>query len=137
MRTTQALLLTLAGRQPDSPQAEAAVRELADQDGADSTALLARLPPRWRDSAPVQAQRLRNGGEAPGGAGGTSRLEEALAVLRRWPEDPASWDLQWDLAREQLLKGRWGQAQTLLSGIDSRELFVSNEDLTPFKNPCR
>jgi soluble lytic murein transglycosylase len=27
----------------------------------------------------------------------------ALEVMNRWPDDPASWDLQWELARKQLL----------------------------------
>ncbi|MFY8148790.1 MAG: transglycosylase SLT domain-containing protein [Prochlorococcaceae cyanobacterium] len=102
-------LLALVRRSPDAPQAEAAVRSLSEHQG--SLPLLEQLPPRWRGSAPVQA-RLAHG------RGGTA----ALAVLQRWPGDPASWDLQWDLAREALLQGRWQQAATLLEAIRLEQL---------------
>ena len=47
-----------------------------------------------------------------------------LAVLQRWPNDPASWELQWQQARQALLKRQWATATTLLSAPIGRELPV-------------
>jgi soluble lytic murein transglycosylase len=47
-----------------------------------------------------------------------------LAVLQRWPNDPASWELQWQRARQALLKRQWATATTLLSAPIGRELPV-------------
>ncbi|MEA5415451.1 lytic transglycosylase domain-containing protein, partial [Synechococcus sp. BA-132 BA5] len=46
----------------------------------------------------------------------------ARALLRRWPLDPASRTLQWDLVRERLLAGRWRAAMTLLEAIPTDQL---------------
>ncbi len=111
-RLAERQLLALVRRQPEAPEAEAAVRLLSQQPGPAAAAALAQLPPRWRDSAPVQARRVldaRKPGHQDDGA--------ALAVLRRWPLDPASRELQWELVRERLLAGRWSQADTLLRAI--------------------
>jgi soluble lytic murein transglycosylase len=43
-------------------------------------------------------------------------------VLQRWPTDTASWDLQWDLAREALLKRQWSQAATILASLNVKQL---------------
>jgi len=110
------LLLTVAGQGGDAsranPQAEEAVRLLALQEGPAAAAALRALPPAWRDSAPVAAQRVLADSAGDGG----------LAVLRRWPEDPASWELQWELARRQLLAGQWANATTLLEAIPADRL---------------
>jgi soluble lytic murein transglycosylase len=45
-----------------------------------------------------------------------------MAVLRRWPTSPAAWQLQWDLAREALLKDQWERAEALLNAIPSADL---------------
>lgn len=105
-------LFELVGQRPDAPEAEEAVRLLSEQDNASTPPLLRRLPPRWRDSAPVQA-RLASG-ESDGGA--------ALAVLRRWPRDPASWDLQWEMTRRGLLAGQWEAVRTILTAIPAEQL---------------
>lgn len=107
------LLLELGNRQGgNAADAPEAVRLLAQQEGAAAAAALSALPALWRDSAPVAARRVL---ADPAGQGG-------LAVLQRWPEDPASWDLQWELARRQLLAGRWGAAKELLEAIPTRRL---------------
>ena len=107
------LLLALASRPGSSPaDAGEAVRLLAQQEGPAAAAALAALPPRWQDSAPVAAHRVL---ADPGGPGG-------LEVLRRWPDDPASWELQWELARRRLLAGEWQAAQTLLEAIPAGRL---------------
>lgn len=94
------------------PEAEEAVRLLAAQEGADVDAATARLPQRWQSSAPLAARRALAG--ADDGA--------ALAVLRRWPGDPASWDLQWERSRRHLLAGQWTAALSLLQAPEARQL---------------
>ncbi|MFM7269217.1 MAG: transglycosylase SLT domain-containing protein [Cyanobium sp.] len=110
------LLLALVRRNGtnagDAADAGEMVRLLARQEGAEAQAALAALPSAWRDSAPVAARRVL---ADPAGQGG-------LAVLQRWPQDPASWDLQWELARRQLLAGRWQAAQALLEAIPAERL---------------
>lgn len=100
------------GPKKASPEAEEAVRLLAQQQGPAAEAALAALPAPWRDSAPVAAHRVLS---QPVGDG-------ALTVLRRWPEDPASWDLQWELTRRALLAGQGAMATTLLSAIPAERL---------------
>jgi len=56
-----ALLVRLAGG--SDPQADEAVRLLASQEGAAADAALARLPPRWLDSAPLAARRALASGD--------------------------------------------------------------------------
>ena len=106
------LLLQVVKQQPEGPEAEQAVRRLSQEEGAAVDPQLASLPPRWRESAPVQAHRAL--------ADPTGRM--ALAVMHRWPDDEASWDLQWELARKQLLAGQWGGALTVLQAIGADRL---------------
>jgi soluble lytic murein transglycosylase len=75
-------------------------------------ARLKTLPPRWQNSAPVQA-RLALADQSG---------RAALAVLQRWPEDPASWDLQWDIVRRGLLAGNWEGVITTLNAIPADQL---------------
>lgn len=110
-----ALLLEVArqgGPGGGSPEAEDAVRLLAKQDGAEAQKVLESLPETWRVSAPVAARRVL----------ADPKAADALAVLRRWPDDPASWELQWELARRQLLAGQWDAAATLLRTIPAERL---------------
>jgi soluble lytic murein transglycosylase len=104
------MLLSLARRQPDSPEALEAVAELAQQPGALALESLRQLPPNLRDTAAVQA-RLAAEGDVPW-----------RGVLQRWPRSPSSWDLQWELARKALLQRQWRSAVAVLSGLDSRGL---------------
>ena len=110
------LLLAVAGpgggKAAPSPEAEAAVRLLAQQEGPEAEAALQALPPTWRESAAVAARRVL---ADPSGQAG-------MAVLQRWPGDPASWDLQWELARRRLLASQWPQATTLLEAIPAQRL---------------
>jgi len=113
------VLVDMVRGEPEGPSAEEAVRLLALQQGEEATAALQRLPERWRDSAPVVARALL--ASLPQGGKpqplDPSRLGAGLAALRRWPEDPASRDLQWDLTRRALLAEDWGQAERLLEAI--------------------
>ncbi|MFM2157754.1 MAG: hypothetical protein RLZZ124_228, partial [Cyanobacteriota bacterium] len=108
-RAVNALLL-LVQQNPDGPQVEEALGLLAQQPGAGTLPRLRRLPPPLRDSAPVQA-RLALEGAVPWGE-----------VLRRWPRDPSSWDLQWELARTALLQRQWKRSEALLAGLPSAVL---------------
>ena len=122
-RLAEELLARLVERHPAS--ADEAVRLLSQQPGAAATALLARLPQPWRNSAPVLSRALlpQETGDAGQGTPPTgTTLTRALALLRRWPDDPASWDLQWELARVELLAGNWRQAAELLEAIDPERL---------------
>jgi soluble lytic murein transglycosylase len=110
-----ALLLEVArqgGPGGDSPEADEAVRLLAQQKGPEAQQALDSLPEAWRASAPVASRRAL---ADPKGA-------DALTVLRRWPDDPASWELQWELARRQFLAGQWDAAATLLRTIPAERL---------------
>ena len=114
-----AVLLELVRAEPLGTSAPEAVRLLARQQGEEAAAALRRLPDRWRDSAPVVAHGLlaalpREGPPQPLDA---SLLAAGLAALQRWPGDPASWDLQWELTRRALLAEGWGQAERLLEAI--------------------
>jgi len=109
------LLVELAGQggaNGASADAEEAVRLLAQQQGPEAEKALQALPASWRDSAPVAAHRVLSDPKAEG----------AAAVLRRWPDDPASWDLQWELARRQLLAGQGAAAASLLETIPAERL---------------
>ena len=105
-----ARLLAVARRQPNSPEAQEAAALLAQQSGASALQALSQLPAPLRDTAPVQA-RLAQEGQVPW-----------RTVLQRWPQEPSSWDLQWELARKALLQRQWGAASTLLASLDSRLL---------------
>lgn len=101
----ESLLLRLAQRQPTSAEANEAVRLLSEGSTPSSLAALAQLPPALQGSAPVAARR----------ALASKDTAAALAVLKRWPRDPASWELQWQLSHDALLQRQWQQAATLLS----------------------
>ncbi|MEB3318519.1 MAG: lytic transglycosylase domain-containing protein [Cyanobacteriota bacterium] len=105
-------LVDMVRQRPEGAAAEEAVRLLSEREGADTPALLKTLPPSWRESAPVQA-RLAS-------ADPTGRA--ALEVLQRWPRDPASWDLQWEVARKGLLAGQWDGVLTTLNAIPAEQL---------------
>ncbi|WP_409995720.1 transglycosylase SLT domain-containing protein [Cyanobium sp. HWJ4-Hawea] len=106
------LLLSLAQGHPQSLEAAEATRLLAEGEGASNLQALGQLPENLRQSAPVQARlALENG-----------KVESALAVLNRWPKDPASWELQWQAARLALLKGQWSTARQLLSSPTNQYL---------------
>ncbi len=107
----EAMLLQLAQDQPDHPAAMTAAALLSEP-LRPNPALLDALPESLqKTSVAVAAARVR----LAGGEGGS-------AVLRRWPDEPASWQLQWDLAREALLKGRWAQAEIWLDAIPQEHL---------------
>jgi soluble lytic murein transglycosylase len=110
-RRGEALLLSLAAG--DGPQAEAAVRLLSEQEGPAADAAVRQLPARWQDTPALAARRALTA---------TDAVPQALQVLRRWPDDPASHELQWSLARKLLLAGRWQQAHDLLAAIPARQL---------------
>ncbi|MEB3276921.1 MAG: lytic transglycosylase domain-containing protein [Cyanobacteriota bacterium] len=101
-------LLTLIQTRPQAPQARDAVRLLAADDSPGASRALSQLPPRWQRSAPVQAHRAR---QAPG-------IQATQAVLQRWPDDPASWELQWHKARQSALAGRWRDTLVVLQAGD-------------------
>ena len=74
-------------------------------------ALLAQLPETLQQrSADVAAAQVRLG------------QRNALEVLTRWPDHPASWQLQWDRARSHLLAGHWTDAEALLMAIPTEHL---------------
>ena len=104
----EARLLSLA--QGGDPEALEAARLLAQSPAAGAVAVLQQLPPSLQDSAPVQA-RLAEAGQI-----------NPASVLERWPNDPASWELQWREARKALLQRDWSQAQRWLDALKSATL---------------
>ena len=115
VQQAEAALLGLALRLPNSPEALEAARLLSEGSGSNNLALVRQLPPSLRATAPVQARLALAAGEA-------GQLQPALAVLQRWPADPASWELQWQLARRESLARRWANAARLLAPEHSRGL---------------
>ena len=103
-------LLELAQRHPTSGAASEAVRLLSEGRSEASLRALDALPAALQQQAPVQARRLLAQDDNL-----QELLPQALALLERWPADPASWELQWQLARRAALAGRWDLAETLLS----------------------
>jgi soluble lytic murein transglycosylase len=101
----EARLLALARRAPANDEALEAVRLLSEGRSAASLEAIQQLPAALRGSAPAQARLARDGSDPL----------RVLAVLRQWPDDPASWELQWHQAREQALEGNWSQAALLLN----------------------
>ena len=101
-------LLRLA--QSEGPQGAEAARLLAQSPAAGAVERLQQLPPTLQDSAPVQA-RLAEAGQV-----------DPATVLSRWPNDPASWELQWSEARKALLQRDWRQASGWLSQLESANL---------------
>ena len=106
----EALLLQLAQDHPDSEEALESAALLSEPLHPKQGVIDALPDSLQQRSADVAAAKVRlTGGEG------------ALMVLKRWPDHPASWQLQWDLAREALLQGQWEQARSWLSAIpDSR-----------------
>ena len=103
-------LLQLALQAPRSGEAKEAVALLSEGDSSFSLNALHQLPAALQASAPVQARRALQSGNS----------QAALAVLQRWPNDPASWELQWQLARKALLTRQWDTAARLLAGPSRR-----------------
>ena len=106
----QRLLLKLAVQQPTSPLAGEATALLAEEPDAAALALLEQLPASLRNGPAVQARLA---------------LEQRIPwqpVLQRWPQEPSSWELQWQLARKALLQRRWAEANQILGAIASRRL---------------
>jgi soluble lytic murein transglycosylase len=101
----EARLLQIARTAPSSPSAVEAVRLLSEGTSSTSLNALMTLPVALKDNAAVQARLAR---ESMG-------QEDALSVLRRWPDDPASWELQWQRARQLALEGNWSASLQLLS----------------------
>ena len=110
----QRLLLQLAKSAPRSTQASEAVALLSEQPGPSALQALKALPSALQETAAVQARRAMESGD----------IGATLAVLQRWPNDPASWELQWQRARQALLNRQWATATTLLSAPIGRELPV-------------
>ena len=109
-RAAQEMLLALTRRHPASSEALEAAALLAEQPGQTVLPALQQLPAQLRMQAPVQARLAQEG------------LERWPGVLKRWPKDPASWDLQWELARRALLERQWRLASTVLSSVETRLL---------------
>ena len=105
-------LLSLARSTGPSPETREALQLLGESDSQASLKALKQLPQALQAQAPVQARY----------AIATGNTRAALAVLQRWPADPASWELQWRLARKALLASQWGDARALLAGGASRHL---------------
>ena len=103
-------LLALAQRWPTGAAAREASALLSQRDGPDTRAWLAQLPPSLQASAAVQA-RLALDGQRPW-----------AGVLKRWPLDPASWELQWQLARRALVQQRWAEASQILQALAPSQL---------------
>ena len=107
------LLLQLTHQHPDRAESLEAAALLSEplHPNAD---LLAALPrPLIERSAAVAAALVRL---QPG------KLEAADAVIKRWPEEPSIWQLQWDLGREALLNGRWQAAEKILTSLPADSL---------------
>ena len=111
-RLAAPLLIKMVQQRPETPEAGEAVRLLSEQEGDSTLAILKQLPPRWQNSAPVQARLALS----------DSSGRAALAVLQRWPQDPASWDLQWEVARRFLLKSNWDGVVAILNAIPADQL---------------
>lgn len=103
-------LLALAQRWPTSAAAREASALLSQREGADTSTWLARLPASLQASAPVQARLAVDG------------LRPWSGVLKQWPRDPASWELQWQLARQALLEQRWAGAALILQALAPDQL---------------
>ena len=101
----EARLLAIARQAPSSPSAVEAVRLLSEGTSATSLEALRQLPAALQNSAAVQARLARE----------SKSRDTTLTVLRRWPADPASWELQWQRARALALEGNWSASLQLLS----------------------
>ncbi len=101
----EARLLALARRAPSSPPALEAARLLSEGSSSTSLEALKQLPDTLQDSPAVQARLALEG----------KSLDDTLTVLRRWPNDPASWELQWQRARQLALENNWNASLQLLA----------------------
>ena len=102
----EALLLDLIRQQPDDVSSDEAVRLLMSPLDPDPDLIEAIPEATAQRTAAVAAARVRrNGGQG------------TLPVLKRWPNDRDSWQLQWDEARQALLDGRWQRARTVLTAL--------------------
>ena len=100
------LLLDLTRRYPMDAASDEAARLLSEP-LRPAPGILDALPSSLQErSAAVAAARVR----LADGRGGAE-------VLARWPDDPASWQLQWDLARQTLLDGAWADARSWLTAL--------------------
>jgi soluble lytic murein transglycosylase len=82
-----------------------AVRLLSEGSSSASLEALKQLPDALKNSPAVQARLARE----------SKSLDATLTVLRRWPGDPASWDLQWQRARQLALENNWNASLELLA----------------------
>ncbi|MEY3963373.1 MAG: hypothetical protein RLZZ106_628 [Cyanobacteriota bacterium] len=106
----QQLLLQLAVQHTTSPLGTEATALLAEEPGAEALARLEELPTKLRNGPAVRARLA---------------LEQRIpwqGVLQGWPEEPSSWELQWQLARKALLQQRWAEADQILRAIPSTKL---------------
>ena len=105
------MLLELTQRQPKSLASDEAVRLLMEPLRPDP-ALVKAIPPSLVERSPaVAAARVRlNAGRG------------TINVLRQWPDDRDSWQLQWDEARFALLDEHWERARDLLMALPSGTL---------------
>ena len=105
-------LLSLARSTRPSPEAQEALQLLGERESATSLQALKQLPQALQAQAPIQARY----------AIATGNTRAALTVLDRWPANPASWELQWQLARKALLASQWAQSRALLASAASTQL---------------
>lgn len=108
----EARLLALARSAPEREEALEAVRLLSEGRSSASLEAIQQLPAGLRGSAPAQARLARESNDP----------QRVLAVLRQWPDDPASWELQWHQARRAALEGDWRQTAQVLdeASLDGR-----------------
>jgi len=97
-------LLTLAQTHLDHPASLEAARILSEPLDPDPGVLDALPTEVQKRSAAVAAARVR-----------LADGDGAEAALKRWPNDPDIWQLQWDLAREAFLAGDWTRSRNLLN----------------------
>ena len=111
-RQAERQLLSLALTAPSGPEAQEALQLLGESENKDSLQALQQLPQALQAQAPIQARYAR----------ATGNRQAALNVLQHWPSHPASWELQWQLARKELLKAHWESARALLASAASSHL---------------
>ena len=99
-----ALLLGLTVKHPRHPASLEGARLLSEPLDPDPVVLDAIPIELAQRSAALAAARVR-----------LAQGDKAEDVLKTWPDDPDIWQLQWDLAREAILAGRWTQARRLLN----------------------
>ena len=110
-RQGEQILVALAQIHPQSKEALEAAKLLSEP-LQPRRAVLSSLP---RDLAKYSASFASGLVRLNGGEG-------VFSVLQRWPDDPASWQLQWDVAREALLAGKWEEVMGVLQAIPMNQL---------------